>query len=75
MSIVHLKNLTGSIKFLRNLRVNLGYLCNKSSEIKPGIILLQEWWGLNDQMKRMAHRFSDAGFCVIVPDLYHGKGL
>ena len=41
-----------------------------------GVILLQEWWGLTDQMRRQAERLASpptAGFTVLVPDLYHGK--
>lgn len=39
----------------------------------PGLILLQEWWGLVDHIKDVANRFADAGFTVLVPDLYQGK--
>jgi carboxymethylenebutenolidase len=37
-----------------------------------GIIVLQEWWGLVDQIKRTADRFAEAGFTALAPDLYHG---
>lgn len=39
----------------------------------PGIILLQEWWGLNEQIKRISDKFAAEGFIVCAPDLYHGK--
>lgn len=43
---------------------------------RPGIVLLQEWWGLNTQMRALADRLASAGrFQVVVPDLYHGKGM
>ncbi len=38
----------------------------------PGIIVLQEWWGLVDQIKRTCDRFALAGFTALAPDLYHG---
>ena len=38
----------------------------------PGIVVLQEWWGLVDQIKRTCDRFADAGFTALAPDLYHG---
>ena len=38
----------------------------------PGIIVLQEWWGLVDQIKHTCDRFADAGFTALAPDLYHG---
>jgi carboxymethylenebutenolidase len=37
-----------------------------------GIVVLQEWWGLVDQIKRTCDRFADAGFTALAPDLYHG---
>lgn len=39
----------------------------------PGIVVIQEWWGLNEQIKGAANRFSGAGYRVLVPDLYRGK--
>jgi len=39
----------------------------------PGVIVLQEWWGVNDQIKGLAKRFADAGFRAAVPDFYRGK--
>lgn len=39
----------------------------------PGVVLLQEWWGLNEQIKGEAKKLAAAGYRVIVPDLYRGK--
>jgi carboxymethylenebutenolidase len=39
----------------------------------PGVVVLQEWWGVNDQIQSVAQRYADAGFAAIVPDLYHGQ--
>ncbi|TNF92037.1 MAG: dienelactone hydrolase family protein, partial [Gammaproteobacteria bacterium] len=39
----------------------------------PGIVVIQEWWGLNDQIKGVAHRLAEAGYRALVPDLYRGK--
>jgi carboxymethylenebutenolidase len=39
----------------------------------PGIVVIQEWWGLNDQIKGAADRFASRGYRVLVPDLYRGK--
>jgi carboxymethylenebutenolidase len=38
----------------------------------PGVIVLQEWWGLVDHIKDVCDRFAKAGFCALAPDLYHG---
>jgi carboxymethylenebutenolidase len=37
------------------------------------VVVIQEWWGLNDQIRGVAQRFADAGFTALVPDLYRGK--
>jgi carboxymethylenebutenolidase len=39
----------------------------------PGIVVIQEWWGLNDQIKGVANRLAEAGYRALVPDLYRGK--
>lgn len=39
----------------------------------PGVIVIQEWWGLNDQIKKTGDRFAEAGYNALVPDLYAGK--
>src|SRR5688572_6328616 len=39
----------------------------------PALVVLQEWWGLNDQIKGIANRFAQEGYRVLVPDLYRGK--
>ena len=39
----------------------------------PAVILIQEWWGLNDHIKDIAGRYADEGFIAIAPDLYRGK--
>lgn len=44
---------------------------DKSS--KSAIILLQEWWGLNDHIKALSDRYAAEGFLVLAPDLYHGR--
>lgn len=37
------------------------------------IVLIHEYWGVNDHVKSVAARLADAGFLVLAPDLYHGK--
>src|SRR6185295_11201619 len=39
----------------------------------PGIVVVHEWWGLNDWPKRVADRLAAQGYVAIVPDLYRGK--
>ena len=52
----------------------MGYLAHSASgEPAPAIIVIQEWWGLNDHIKDVANRFANEGFVALAPDLYHGK--
>src|SRR5437764_784317 len=39
----------------------------------PGVVVIQEWWGITDQIKGVANRLSSAGYRALVPDLYRGK--
>jgi len=40
---------------------------------RPGVIVIQEWWGLNDHIRSICDRFATAGFNALAPDLYHGR--
>jgi|SRR6187402_1029420 len=51
-----------------------GVLVVPSGDVKaPGVVVLQEWWGINDQIQAVAQRWAAAGFLAMVPDLYHGQ--
>jgi carboxymethylenebutenolidase len=52
-----------------------GYLASPASgDTKaPGVVVIQEWWGLNDQIKGVADRLASLGYRALVPDLYRGK--
>ncbi|MBI4565218.1 MAG: dienelactone hydrolase family protein [Planctomycetes bacterium] len=39
----------------------------------PGVVVIQEWWGLNHQIRGVADRLAEAGYRALVPDLYRGK--
>jgi carboxymethylenebutenolidase len=39
----------------------------------PGVLVIQEWWGLNDQIRGVADKLAAAGYRALVPDLYRGK--
>jgi carboxymethylenebutenolidase len=38
-----------------------------------GLVVMHEWWGINDQIAQTCERFADVGFLALAPDLYHGK--
>jgi len=51
-----------------------GYLAEPAAGAKaPGMVVIQEWWGLNDQIKGVADKLAKAGYRALVPDLYRGK--
>ncbi len=50
-----------------------GYLATPTQGSGPGVIVIQEWWGLVDHIKDLCDRFADEGFVALAPDLYHGK--
>ena len=51
-----------------------GYLAEPAQATKaPGMVVIQEWWGLNDQIKGVAEKLASAGYRALVPDLYRGK--
>ncbi len=51
-----------------------GYLAKPATGDKsPAVVVIQEWWGMNAQIKKTADRFAQAGYRALVPDLYRGK--
>ena len=49
-----------------------GYLFQNEENV-PGIVLLQEWWGVNEQIKKVANKLNNLGWRVVIPDLYKGQ--
>ena len=51
-----------------------GYLAEpKDPGNAPAIVVIQEWWGVNDQIRGVADRLAQSGYRALVPDLYRGK--
>jgi carboxymethylenebutenolidase len=49
-----------------------GYLAKAGRANAPGVVVIQEWWGLQDQIKGICDRFALAGYEALAPDLYSG---
>jgi carboxymethylenebutenolidase len=65
---------TQMIEFASNAGVTPGYLAQPEAEGQyPGLIAIQEWWGLVPHIKDVAERFAKQGFITLAPDLYHGQ--
>ncbi len=60
------------VEFPSNGHTCAGYLSTPAGK-GPGVLVLQEWWGLVDHIKDVADRFASEGFVALAPDLYHGK--
>ena len=64
--------MTGTmVEFSSNGGIGSGYLSKPESGKGPGVIVIQEWWGLVDHIKDIADRFAREGFVALAPDLYH----
>lgn len=55
-----------------NLDGGTGYYAASGRDNAPGVVVIQEWWGLQDQIKSVCDQYAAAGFDAIVPDLYAG---
>ncbi|HEX8179959.1 MAG TPA: alpha/beta fold hydrolase [Pyrinomonadaceae bacterium] len=61
------------VEFKSNGGTTQGYLAAPESGAGPGIVVIQEWWGLVPHIKHVCERFAAAGFVALAPDLYHGR--
>ena len=61
------------VEFPSNGTTGHGYLALPASGSGPGVVVIQEWWGLNPQIKEVCDRFAEEGFVGLAPDLYRGK--
>jgi carboxymethylenebutenolidase len=60
------------IEFPANGHSTSGYLAVPPSGTGPGLLVVQEWWGLVDHIKAVSDRLAAEGFVALAPDLYHG---
>jgi carboxymethylenebutenolidase len=61
------------IEFPSNGSTGQGYLATPSGGQGPGVLVIQEWWGLVPHIKDVCDRFAAEGFVALAPDLYHGR--
>jgi carboxymethylenebutenolidase len=62
-----------TVEFKSNGSTASGYLAKPASGSGPGVLVIQEWWGLDSGIKEMTDRLGAAGFVALAPDLYHGE--
>jgi carboxymethylenebutenolidase len=61
------------VQFPSNGSMTSGYLATPASGPGPGVLVLQEWWGLVPHIKAVCDRFATEGFTALAPDMYHGQ--
>jgi carboxymethylenebutenolidase len=61
------------VEFPSNGETTSGYLAIPGAVKGPGVIVIQEWWGLVPHIKDVCDRFAAEGYVALAPDLYHGK--
>ncbi len=62
-----------NVEFPANGKTCKGYLAVPEGGAKgPGLLVIQEWWGLVDHIREVTDRFAQAGYVALAPDLYHG---
>ena len=62
-----------NVSFPSNGTTAHGYFAAPESGSGPGVIVIQEWWGLDDHIVDVANRFAREGFAALAPDLYGGR--
>jgi carboxymethylenebutenolidase len=60
------------IEFPANGHISSGYLATPARGQGPGLLVVQEWWGLVEHIRDVCDRFASEGFVALAPDLYHG---
>ena len=61
------------VEFSSNGGTTNGYLAIPEKGSGPGVVVIQEWWGLVDHIKDVCDRFANEGYVALAPDLYHGQ--
>jgi len=61
------------VEFPTNGHMTQGYLATPAAGKGPGVLVIQEWWGLVPHIKSVCDRFAAEGFSALAPDMYHGK--
>jgi carboxymethylenebutenolidase len=62
-----------TVQFPSNGDTASGYLAVPTSGTGPGVLVVQEWWGLVPQLKEVCDRLAEEGFVALAPDLFHGE--
>src|SRR6185503_6037900 len=70
---VKLFMITGSLDLSTWRGATTAHVALPEADTRAAIILIQEWWGINDHIRDIASRYAAEGFVCVAPDLYRGK--
>jgi carboxymethylenebutenolidase len=69
-----MREITASfVEYSGNRITGMGYFARPQTGSRPGVVVIQEWWGLETHIKDVTERFAREGYVALAPDLYHGK--
>ncbi len=70
----HENLLAGFVSYMGDGDDSDGYLASPNDGAShPGVVLIQEWWGIEPHIKELSERLARSGYIVLAPDLYHGS--
>lgn len=64
---------TETLKLSTSRGATTAHVARPAADTTAAIILIQEWWGINDHIRDLAGRYAAEGFVCVAPDLYRGK--
>lgn len=62
-----------SLNLLTSRGATTAYVTRPHTEVTAGVLLIQEWWGINDHIRDLAGRYAKEGYLCVAPDLYRGR--
>ncbi|HVS80818.1 MAG TPA: dienelactone hydrolase family protein [Pyrinomonadaceae bacterium] len=62
-----------TLKLSTSRGATTAYVARPDTEATAGVVLIQEWWGINDHIRDIAGRYANEGYLCVAPDLYRGR--
>ena len=62
-----------SLNLATSFGATTAYIARPHEDVSAGVILVQEYWGINEHIRDLAGRFANEGYLCVAPDLYRGR--